>query len=384
MTLDNQNNSEQNNSQQVLVSIENISPENGTALTPLWVGFHNGNFDTLDQGRPASEGVERIAEDGNADVLNQEFIQSGQGSTQAVVAGPNGPLLSGDRGERLIDVSNPATEGRYLNYAAMVLPSNDIFVANDEQREHLVFDRRGRFVGADFIITGDEVLDAGTEVNDEIPQNTAFFGQSTPDTGVEEGGVIGLSEGFIPGGNILSTPRFSNADFTQPGYQLARVRVFNAVIGNDQDERLRGTNKDDYIEGNGGNDRILSGVGNDRVLGGAGDDILIGQGGNDELLGGAGNDKVLGSAGDDILSGGSGRNILRDFAGDNTFVLAADGFADVRGFDAGDRISLGNTLQFSDLDITQSRHNTLITANGQQIAILRSVEATNVTEDMFV
>ena len=284
----------------------------------------------------------------------------------------------------LIDVSDPATAGRYLNYAAMVLPSNDIFVANDEQREHLVFDRRGRFVGADFIITGDEVLDAGTEVNDEVPENTAFFGQRTPDTGVEENGVIGLSEGFTPGGNILSTPQFSNADFTQPGYQLARVRVFNAVIGDDQDERLRGTSKDDYIEGNGGNDRILSGVGNDRVLGGTGDDILIGQGGDDELLGGAGDDKVLGSAGDDILSGGSGRNILRDFVGDNTFVLAADGFADVRGFDGGDRISLGSDLQFSELEITQSRNNTIIAANGQQIAILRSAEAANVTEVIFI
>ncbi|MEO0646556.1 MAG: spondin domain-containing protein, partial [Cyanobacteria bacterium J06650_10] len=278
------NSSEQNNSQQVLVSIENISPENGTALTPLWVGFHNGNFDTLDQGRPASEGVERIAEDGNADALNQEFIQSGLGSTQAVVAGPNGPLAPGERGELLVEVGEPATDGRYLNYAAMVLPSNDIFVANDEQREHLIFDQRGRFIGADFIITGDEVLDAGTEVNDEVPENTAFFGQSVADTGVEENGVIGLSDGFTPGGNILSTPRFSNADFTQPGYQLARVRVFNAVIGSDADERLRGTGKDDYIEGKGGDDRILSSAGNDRVLGGEGDDILIGQSGDDELL----------------------------------------------------------------------------------------------------
>ena len=219
-----------NNTQQVLVSIENIAPENGTALTPLWVGFHNGGYDTIDLGRPASEGVERIAEDGDPAVLNQEFDQSGLGSAQGVVAGPSGPLTPGERGELLIDVENAGEQGRYFNYAAMVLPSNDIFVANDDQREHLVFDQRGRFLGADFIITGDEVLDAGTEVNDEIPENTAFFGQSAPDTGDEENGVVGLSEGFIPGGNILSTPRFSNADFTQPGYELARVRVFNAVV----------------------------------------------------------------------------------------------------------------------------------------------------------
>ena len=372
------------NSNQVLVSVENVAPNQGTALTPLWVGFHNGKFDTIDPGRPASEGVERIAEDGDAAFLNQEFVQSGLGSTQAVVAGPNGPITPGERGELLIDVTDPATAGRYLNYAAMLLPSNDFFVANDDPLEHEIFDERGRFIGADFIIKGEEVLDAGTEINDEIPANTAFFGQAVPDTGVEENGVIGRGEGFIPDGPVLSTPEFSNADFTQPNYSLARVRVFNAIVAEDSDDRLLGTRRDDYLSGNGGDDTLFGKGGDDRLLGGDGADFLFGQKGDDELIGEAGDDRLIGGRGDDILSGGAGNNFLRGGAGNDIFVLSSEGFADVRDFGEGDLLRLGSTLQFSELSITQNQRHTLIEVNGEQIARLRGVDASSITESLFI
>lgn len=49
----------------VKVSVENLGPAGGIFLTPVWVGFHDGSFDTYDLGSPASAGLERIAEDGN-------------------------------------------------------------------------------------------------------------------------------------------------------------------------------------------------------------------------------------------------------------------------------------------------------------------------------
>ena len=57
----------------VYISIENSSSESGTFLTPTWVGIHDGRFDLFDRYRPASVGLERLAEDGNTDVLSQEF-----------------------------------------------------------------------------------------------------------------------------------------------------------------------------------------------------------------------------------------------------------------------------------------------------------------------
>jgi len=108
----------------------------------------------------------------------------------------------------------------------MIIPSNDFFIANGNERLHPIFDEMGNFIGADFIVFGSNVLDAGSEVNDEIPGNTAFFGQQAPNTGTSENGVVTLADGFMPNGNILSDPMFANADFTAEGFQVARIRVF--------------------------------------------------------------------------------------------------------------------------------------------------------------
>jgi hypothetical protein len=69
------------------------------------------------------------------------------------------------------------------------------------------------------------VWDAGTETNDEIEESTAFFSQATPDTGTPENVTVQLHPGFDPNGRILSSDRFANADFTAPGYNVARIRV---------------------------------------------------------------------------------------------------------------------------------------------------------------
>ena len=105
----------------------------------------------------------------------------------------------------------------------MVIPSNDAFIANGDPLAHDIFDATGNFLGADFIVLGSSVLDAGSEVNDEIPTNTAFLGQVVPDTGVDENGVVHLHSGFIPAGSILTA--FPGGDFTETGYQVARITV---------------------------------------------------------------------------------------------------------------------------------------------------------------
>jgi hypothetical protein len=61
---------------------------------------------------------------------------------------------------------------------------------------HAIFDEAGNFIGADFIVLGSNVLDAGSEVNDEIPANTAFFGQMAPNTGVARERCGGTGRGL--------------------------------------------------------------------------------------------------------------------------------------------------------------------------------------------
>jgi hypothetical protein len=225
------------NTRTVTISIENLSAENGAFLTPLWFGFHDGTFDTYDRGRPVSPGLESLAEDGLTDLISQEFDLAGFGTVQGTILGPEGipgPIDPGEIATFTVDLDPHDPGSQFFNYASMLIPSNDFFIANGNERAHPIFDEEGNFIGADFIVFGSNVLDAGSEVNDEIPENTAFFGQIDPNTGVDENGVVRLAAGFIPDGPILSDPRFVNADFTVPGFEVARIRVF---LDNADEER---------------------------------------------------------------------------------------------------------------------------------------------------
>lgn len=205
----------------VNVRITNLAPQNGTFLTPMWFGFHNGGFDLFDPNQGASEGLQRIAEDGAVSTLASEFAANGSGLTSGVLngIGPIGP------GQSTSKVATIDITGRYFTFASMVIPSNDAFIGNPSALD--LYDGGGNFVGGSFLILGSMVWDAGTEMNDEIPANTAFFGQMAPNTGMTEGGVVKLHSGFkAPGsGGILDDPMFSAADFTASGYQVALVEV---------------------------------------------------------------------------------------------------------------------------------------------------------------
>lgn len=216
------------NAASIKITVDNLSPENGTLLTPAWFGFHDGNFDLYDRNEPITAGLERLVEDGTIEPLNAEFLAAGAGSVQGAIVGPEltpGPIDPGESTSFTIDLDGSAESSRYFSYASMVIPSNDFFIANGNPLAHQIFDDMGNFLGADFVVAGSEVLDGGTEVNDELEANTAFFSQATPDTGVTEGGGVTLASGFEPGGRILSEPRFSNADFTADGFNVARFRV---------------------------------------------------------------------------------------------------------------------------------------------------------------
>ena len=222
----------------VTVTIENLAPENGTFITPVWVGFHNGEFDTYDRGRPASAGLESLAEDGATEGISAEFLASGDGTIDGTLPGSegaDGPIDPGEVVSQTFTLDSEDPNSRFLNYASMILPSNDAFIANGDPTAIPIFDESGNFIGADFIIYGDSVLDAGTEVNDEAVESTAFFGQTEPNTGETEGGVVESHPGFIEGGRILSEDgsdedafaAFTDADFTEPGYEIARISVRN-------------------------------------------------------------------------------------------------------------------------------------------------------------
>ncbi|MEM9303389.1 MAG: spondin domain-containing protein [Pseudomonadota bacterium] len=219
----------------VRVTIENLAPQAGTFQTPFWVGFHDATFDTYNGNTPASawpiqgsDAMERICEDGTTGPISEDFATLVPGGVDATIPGPSGPIAPGEKASAdfVLDGSNPAH--RFFSYASMIIPSNDFCISNGNPSRHAVFDDAGNFIGEDFFVSGTETLDAGTEVNDEIPANTAFFGQAAPNTGVDENGVIrtlGGEGGFFPpgSGGILDDAMFAGANFSVPGYPLVKI-----------------------------------------------------------------------------------------------------------------------------------------------------------------
>ncbi len=222
----------------VVVKIENTAPMNGTFQTPIWVGFHEGEFDTYNgntpansRPRPGSLAMESLCEDGDTGAITDDFAALSAG-IDATLEGPDGPIAPGVSvtGDFVLDSTNP--DHRYFSYASMIIPSNDFCISNGNPLAHPVFDDSGDFIASNFFVTGSETLDAGTEVNDEVPENTAFFGQTTANTGQTENGNIGTLgsditdiSGFLPTGNggILDDRRFRMADFSMTGYSLVKI-----------------------------------------------------------------------------------------------------------------------------------------------------------------
>ena len=208
---------------EVEVTVETLAPEQGAFITPLWVGFHMGQFDSYDSGASASgfPGLESIAEDGNSGPLSDEFALQTPMGIQTTIAGPNGPIFAGESASFRTEL-NPEYH-RYFSYVSMVIPSNDAFVANGDPTAHRVFDTDGNFTPVSFYILGNEVNDAGTEINDEIPENTAALAQAAPNTGEDEEGVITSHPGHQDKGNILNAR--PNGQINLPGYLIAKVTV---------------------------------------------------------------------------------------------------------------------------------------------------------------
>ena len=215
---------------EVLVTISNLAPAEGTHLTPFWVGFHDGSFNLFDEGAAASPGLESTAEDGATVLLSAEFSNAALGFEDATITGPGPPpvFFPGNTSVFKFSLDSSSPLNRYFSFASMIIPSNDAFIGNGDPMAYEVFDESGNFVMTEIIILGTQVWDAGTEVNDEVPANVAFLEQAAPNTGPDENGTVQFHSGFASGGAILTA--FPNADFTAGGYQVARISLSSSLL----------------------------------------------------------------------------------------------------------------------------------------------------------
>ena len=206
------------------VTITNLT--GGQPLSPPVVATHKGSHAIFDVGRPASEGVKEIAENGNnAPLLAQlptdnrisDFTETGTGPL--VPPGRPGSAMFGSR------VSFTITAGpgaKRLSFASMLICTNDGFTGVDGLRLPTAREPK--------TVKGTRSYDAGTEVNTEayadlVPPCQALIGDSAGEndagTGVSnpalaEGGVIHRHQGIL-GIDDLST---SIHDWTDPVAQI--------------------------------------------------------------------------------------------------------------------------------------------------------------------
>lgn len=200
----------QPSSVQLRVTVENREPSGGFFLTPVWVAMHNGGFDVWSSGEPASSfpGLEELAEDGLTGPIQNAFLGSpaGQaGGVDATIAALDVPLPVLSPGESAgfdFPVGDPLVN-RYLSYASMVIPTNDLFVANSQPMAHEIFAPNGTFLGPIVIdVLANDIVDCGTELND-IAAGAAF--SVLGGTGVTE--MQPLTDYFVrdPTGSYLAT-----------------------------------------------------------------------------------------------------------------------------------------------------------------------------------
>lgn len=187
------------------VRIENISTADGLtaqdgskypfALSPGFYAATAGKLSLFTVGKPASKGIEALAEDGNPDVLKSMSLEMPKEGSYGVFNTPVGgdkpsPILPGGA----FEFTFSATKGMKFNLIMMYGQSNDLFYAPDTG-----IDLFPNGVALNGDMTDKFLLwDAGTEVN-QAPGLGADQGprQKGPNTGADENGVVGLvKDGF--------------------------------------------------------------------------------------------------------------------------------------------------------------------------------------------
>lgn len=175
------------NAREVTVEITNLT--NASYFTPLLVASHARDNPLFELGSPASANLQAMAEGGDISGLVSEVEAAGG----TAIANPaEGLLAPGETASATLDI--PRRGNRYLSVTAMVLPTNDGFIALNGIR----IPRRAGVYSYDL-----PVYDAGTEANDEIINGAGAPGQ--PGIPADPGGNSGINGSGVTGADHNQT-----------------------------------------------------------------------------------------------------------------------------------------------------------------------------------
>jgi len=157
------------------VTIVNVTP--GSQLTPVLAAVHERSASLFTLGEPSSDELAILAEGGDTAPLQELLDTLPAVSTATTVPGPSeGLTFAGER----VEFEISANRREVMSFAAMILPTNDSFVALNA----VPLPRYGSYR---FTALG---YDAGSEDNDELCVNIPG-----PTCGADGGSPEG--EGFV-------------------------------------------------------------------------------------------------------------------------------------------------------------------------------------------
>lgn len=193
----------------VTVTFENLAPTDSVAFAPLRVGFGNGTFDAFNAGEAATDPIISVAERGTGNTWLPAFSAAepnavvgsvvGSGALPQFVPTGNANMNRASSGSQTFRIDTSVN--RFFTFASMVVPSNDLFIGNDDPMEYELFDAAGNLLISEILVPAGEIWDAGSEA--AIPLNGAFIVGGTNGNRVDENGVVsfdfselGVFDGF--------------------------------------------------------------------------------------------------------------------------------------------------------------------------------------------
>ena len=200
-----------------------VEAPSNLGLAPALLAFHDGSTDFFDTGSPASAGLESLAEVGNTSVLQNSL---GAGVDSITVAN-GGPFFPGNSNTVMFNISDSNT---MLSFAAMILPSNDWFIGNNDALD--ISSLIGAPLGSSLVFEFGRVYDAGTELEDfAFSPGNGIIGIDTasdPGGGTAQGGNISLVSGADPFGGFANT---SPGTFDSTVFDFNANGAGNTVLG---------------------------------------------------------------------------------------------------------------------------------------------------------
>ncbi len=178
----------------VTVTVNNLAPTNSISFAPTHLGFHSGVFDSFNNGSTAGAGIVSVAEGGAGGQWQADFAAADPTATRGVIGGALTPGQSRSMSFLVNTGLNP-----FFSFAAMVIPSNDFFLGNDNPQAFRLFDMMGNLTINSISQTSSQIWDAGSEQFSIA--GAAFLVNGVNDVRTAQNGVVGFNFAELAGFN---------------------------------------------------------------------------------------------------------------------------------------------------------------------------------------